>query len=81
VGYTIDMHESDFSEATAVIGRLTRLRPMNKHDMEECLKRAAECIRLAESANDPEMKIYLMKLASSWQAAAVEAVEGNLENA
>jgi hypothetical protein len=33
---------------------------MNKHDMEECLKRAAECIRL-EAANDPEMKIYLMK--------------------
>jgi hypothetical protein len=26
---------------------------MNKHDMEECLKRAAECIRLAEAANDP----------------------------
>ena len=54
---------------------------MNKHAMEECLKRAAECARLAETASDPELKIYLMKLASGWQAAAAETVERQLEDA
>lgn len=52
---------------------------MNKYSTEECLKRAAECARLAEAASDPELKVYLMKLAAGWQAAAAEAVERKLE--
>jgi hypothetical protein len=39
----------------------------------ECLKRAAECIRLAEAASDTEIKLYLMKLGLSWMQAATEA--------
>jgi hypothetical protein len=52
---------------------------MNKYNTEECLKRAAECARQAETANDPDLKLYLMKLASSWQAAAGETMERKLE--
>jgi hypothetical protein len=49
---------------------------------QECLKRAAECARLADAAGDNELKIYLMKLAASWQAAAGETIERrNLEDA
>ena len=29
----------------------------------ECLKRSVECCRLAEAASEPEMKVYLMRLA------------------
>ena len=39
----------------------------------ECLKRAAECCRLAEAASDPEMKVYLLKLSLSWMQAATSA--------
>jgi hypothetical protein len=39
----------------------------------ECLKRAAECTRLAEAASDPDMKVYLMKLALSSMQAATTA--------
>jgi hypothetical protein len=28
---------------------------------QECLKRAAECNRLAEATSEPDMKLYLMK--------------------
>ena len=35
-----------------------------------CLKRAAECTRLAEATSDPEMKVYLLKLGLSWMQAA-----------
>ena len=52
---------------------------MSKYDTEGCLKRAAECARLAETASDPELKVYLMKLAAAWQAAAAEAVGRKLE--
>jgi hypothetical protein len=52
---------------------------MNKYNTEECLKRAVECARQAETANDPDLKLYLMKLASSWQAAAGETMERKLE--
>ncbi len=38
---------------------------MNKRDTEECLKRANECARQADAAVEPELKIYLMKLALS----------------
>jgi hypothetical protein len=48
---------------------------MNKRDTEECLKRANECARQADAAIDPELKIYLMKLALSWTQAAGETVE------
>jgi hypothetical protein len=55
---------------------------MNKYNAEECLKRAAECTRQAEAVSDPELKLYLMKLALSWtQAAAGETVERKLEDA
>jgi hypothetical protein len=54
---------------------------MNKHDTGECLERAAECARQAEAASDPELKIYLMKLALSWTQAAGEIVECRLEDA
>jgi hypothetical protein len=51
---------------------------MNNRDTEECLKRAKECARQADAAIDPELKIYLMKLALSWTQAAGEAVEREL---
>jgi hypothetical protein len=55
---------------------------MNKHDAEECLKRAAECARQAEAAgDDPELKLYLMKLGLAWTQAAGEMVERQLEDA
>jgi hypothetical protein len=38
-----------------------------------CLKRAAECTRLAEATSDPEMKVYLLKLGLSWMQAATTA--------
>ena len=51
---------------------------MNKRETEECLKRAKECARQADAALDPELKIYLMKLALSWTQAAGETVEREL---
>jgi len=47
----------------------------------ECLKRSVECCRLAETASEPEMKVYLMRLALSWLQAATSADEGVLEEA
>lgn len=46
-----------------------------KLDAQECLKRAAECARLAEVASDRELIVYLMRLAASWQLAARETIE------
>jgi len=37
-----------------------------------------ECARQADAALDPELKIYLMKLALSWTQAAGETVEREL---
>jgi hypothetical protein len=54
---------------------------MNKRETEECLKRAEECARQADAALDPELKIYLMKLALSWTQAAGETVERELRAA
>jgi hypothetical protein len=45
---------------------------MNRH---QCLKRAAECARLAEAESAPEIKAHLTKLASSWTRAAEETVK------
>ena len=42
---------------------------------EQCLKRAAECNRIAEATSDPDMKLYLMKLALTWMQSAAEADE------
>jgi len=42
---------------------------------QECLKRAGECIRLAEAESDPELRAYLIKLGSSWAQAAREMDE------
>ena len=46
-----------------------------KKDAQECLKRAAECARLAEAASDRELMVYLMRLAASWQLAVRETIE------
>jgi hypothetical protein len=51
---------------------------MNKRDTEECLKRAKECARQVDAAVDPELKVYLMKLALLWTQAAGETVEREL---
>jgi hypothetical protein len=40
---------------------------------QECLKRAPECNRLAETTSDPNMKLYLMRLALTWMQSATEA--------
>ena len=47
----------------------------------ECLKRSAECSRLAEAASEPEMKVYLLRLALCWMQAATSADERVLEEA
>ena len=47
----------------------------------ECLERAEYCTQLAEVENDPKMKAYLAKLASSWTRAAHETMHGMLEGA
>ena len=41
----------------------------------ECLKRAEECLRLAETEDDPNLKKYLYRLAAVWRKAA----EGDFE--
>jgi hypothetical protein len=43
---------------------------------QECLKRAGECVRLAEAERDPELRAYLIKLGSSWTQAARDSDEG-----
>ena len=43
------------------------------NDASACLKRAAECTRLAEATSDPEMKVYLLKLGLSWMQVATTA--------
>ena len=48
---------------------------------QECLKRAGECVRLAEAERDPELRAYLIKLGSSWAQAARESDEGKLQDA
>ena len=40
---------------------------------QECLKRTAECTRLAEATNDPGLKEYLTKLAVSWMQSTAMA--------
>ena len=40
---------------------------------EECLKRTAECARLAEATNDPGLREYLTKLALSWMQSTTTA--------
>jgi hypothetical protein len=47
----------------------------------ECLKRSVECRRLAEAASEPEMKVYLLRLALCWMQAATSADERVLEEA
>jgi hypothetical protein len=44
-------------------------------DARECLERATECARLAESVEHPELKLYLTKFAVSWAKVASETVE------
>jgi hypothetical protein len=44
-------------------------------DVRECLERATECARLAESVEHSELKLYLTKLAASWTKVATETVE------
>jgi hypothetical protein len=40
---------------------------------QECLKRTAECTRLAEATNDPGLREYLTKLALSWMQSTTTA--------
>jgi hypothetical protein len=40
---------------------------------QECLKRTAECARLAEATNDPGLRKYLTKLALSWMQSTTMA--------
>jgi hypothetical protein len=47
----------------------------------ECLRRSVECCRLAESVIEPEMKVYLLRLALSWMQAATSADERLREEA
>jgi hypothetical protein len=49
--------------------------------LREYLERAAECIRLAEGVEHPELKLYLTKLAASWTKLAAEAVDDQFPNA
>jgi hypothetical protein len=46
----------------------------------ECLERAAECVRLAEAGNDPELTIHLVNLASSWARAAARENSKELQS-
>ncbi len=50
-------------------------------DAIECLKRAAECARLAEAENDPNMRLFLKNLAGSWMKEANNSVNRELERA
>jgi hypothetical protein len=49
-------------------------------DARECLERATECARLAESVEHPELKLYLTKLAASWTKVATETVEAQWQH-
>ena len=40
---------------------------------QECVKRTAECARLAEATNDPGLREYLTKLALSWMQSTTKA--------
>jgi hypothetical protein len=53
---------------------------MNR-DAIECLKRAAECARLAEAEKDPSMQLFLKNLAVSWMREANKSVNRELERA
>ena len=63
------------------IGRSNEDAVMGTHG-HYCLKRAAECVRLAEAEErDPERKAYLTELATAWALAAEEASNDALEDA
>jgi hypothetical protein len=62
------------------IGRSDEDAVMGTHG-HYCLKRAAECVRLAEAERDPELKAYLTELAAAWALAAEEASNDALEDA
>jgi hypothetical protein len=36
----------------------------------EYIKRATECVRIAEAANDDDVRVFLVNLASAWTRAA-----------
>ena len=58
-------------------GSSQKVAAMN--DAPACLKRAAECTRLAEATSDPEMQAYLLKLGLSWMQVAAAPDERLLE--
>jgi hypothetical protein len=49
------------------------VREVTTVNAQECFKRTAECTRLAEATNDPGLREYLTKLASSWMQATTTA--------
>ena len=53
---------------SVVVSEGAEVDAMNKR---ERLRRATECTRLAEATSDPEMKVYLMRLALSWMQSAM----------
>ena len=38
----------------------------------EYIKRATECVRIAEAENDDDVRIFLVNLASAWARAAAQ---------
>ena len=68
-------NEYCIAQASAVIfsGCWTSNPEVDAMTRPECLKRAAECNRLAEATSDPDMKLYLMRLALTWMQSATEA--------
>jgi len=38
----------------------------------EYIKRATECVRIAEAANDDDVRVFLVNLASAWARAAAQ---------
>ena len=68
-------------DAAAKRLRLSDNRIAMIKEPQECLKRAGECVRLAETESDPELRAYLIKLGSSWAQAAREMDEDKSRDA
>ena len=63
--------EVGWQHSNPIEGRWSReVATMNA---QECLKRTAECTRLAEATNDPGLREYLTKLALSWMQSTTKA--------
>jgi hypothetical protein len=63
----------DSGSSVVVISDPSVAQEVATMNAQECLKRTAECTRLAEATNDPGLRKYLTKLASSWMEATITA--------